>query len=170
MRSFKLILILILLTVELGYCQVKHDFLRELKTYFANHRIDSIEGLYTISDDIVIIPAWYEIFSSQEHKVRDHWAKVALIRDSTSLTRDYVELVIEAPNFKEGELRAEYLRTKQNQSLFITKQWNYEKTYVETMMYEFISDGEMLVSSFEYQDGSKTIKLRRTYLKYYPRK
>lgn len=136
------------------------NFPKQLELYFKNHKTDSIEGLYTISDDLIITPPWYA-FSNEEHKVKNHWAKVALIRDSTSLSRDYFEWIIEAPNFKEAEVRSDFLRTKQNPSIFISKQLNYDKSEVETMMFEFISDGEMLTSEFEYQNDDTNIKLKR---------
>lgn len=168
MKTFKFILIITLSIAKSGLCQSRSDFVRQLEFYFKNHKVDSIEGLYTISDDIVVITPWYS-FSPNRHIVRDHWAKVALIRDSTSLTRDYYEKVLEAPNLKEAEVRAEFLRTKQNATLFISKQLSYDGDKIYTMMFEFL-DEEMLISKFEYQDGDNVIKLKRTYLKYYPKK
>jgi len=162
------LLICVILTIQPGLCQKQTDFNRQLGLYFKYHKVDPIEGLYTISDDLVIVPPWYEFFSSKEHRIRDHWAKVAIIRDSTSLTRSYFELIIEAPNFKERELRAEYLRTKQNPNILISKQLNFASTKIETMMFEF--DDDMLVAKYEYLEGDSSITLNRTYLKFYPKK
>jgi hypothetical protein len=148
--------------------QTATKFTADLARYFNHHNIDSVEGLYTVSDDWTITPSSSPISGSREHKIRDHWAKVAVIRDSTSLTRDYFELTIEAPNYKEGELRAEYLQTKQNPGLFISKQMNFDKTKMETMVFYF--EGETLTATYEYRDGENAVKLTRTYLKYYPRR
>jgi len=168
MRPYRLAVLFLLLATAPGIAQKVPNFKKDLERYFHKARIDSVEGLYTISDDITVVTPWYDSTNSNEHRTRDHWAKVALVRDSTSLTRDYMELTIQTPGFEEGELRAEYLRTRQNSHILISKQLSKDRSKIETMLFEH--EGEMLVAKFEYKDGENVVKLTRTYLKYYPRK
>ena len=108
--------------------------------------------------------------TSDQTKNFDHWAKVAIIRDSTSLTQNYYELIVESSGFSERDWRASFLRTKQSPNIFISKQLSEDKKGLVTVMFEYVPDEDRFVGKFEGANGNVSFKCTRTYLKYYPKK
>ncbi len=146
-----------------------NTFRNDLGRYFNNYKTDVVEGLYTISDVYIFSYPWWYLTSDQT-KNFDHWAKVAIIRDSTSLTQNYYELIVESSGFSERDWRASFLRTKQSPNIFISKQLSEDKKGLVTVMFEYVPDEDRFVGKFEGANGNVSFKCTRTYLKYYPKK
>lgn len=146
---------------------LRTDFMAGLNTYLKQSRLDPIEGLYTVSDEVEI--KYSNFFNQDETKKLDHWAKVAIIKDTVTLTRDYVQLVLEGSGLKEGDLMAEYLQTKQSPNLFISEQV-IENEAIKNVVVEYVPEEDKLTTTFTHEQKDRVLKYRRTYLKYYPKK
>jgi uncharacterized membrane protein len=148
---------------------LRTDFEKQIELYFKkNKNLDPLEGLYTISDNINV--EYQGFFSSSKKSVKkDHWAKVAILEDTVSLSRNYYEVVLEASGFRQGEVRADFLKINQNSNLFISDQINSSKDSPKSVSFEFDSVDGILRGEFSYRDNDAVYKVNRTYLKYFPK-
>jgi len=161
--------VLFIIWSTLSYGQRDVGFSRAIESYFLNNKTDAIEGLYTISDKTVVSYPWY--YSSSNDTIdHNYWAKVVIIKDSTNLTRNYYELVIEAEGFEAKKVRAEFLKIKDSPLLFASKQIdNQKKNIYATRVFEFVKDEEKLFAQYQWEKGGVIYKRERTYMKYYPK-
>lgn len=139
---------------------LRSDFIINLEAYMKNTKLDPVEGLYTISDEVTY---------HNEKRILDHWAKVAIIKDTVNLTRNYIQLALEGNGLIEGELIAEYLQTKQSPTLLISQQLAERGETVNNVMAEFVPDEDKVTTSFTIEKKDGAVNFKRTYLRYFPK-
>lgn len=141
----------------------------ELERYFSKPNLDPVEGMYSISDDITTETngGAGTVFTMNEK--RDHWAKVAIVKDTLSVSRNYIEFVLEAENFNEGEVRAEFLKTNQSSTIFMSEQRAKSKEATRPVVLEFNPGSGIIEGKFEYTAPRKKYTVTRSYLKYFPK-
>ena len=144
------------------------QFVTRLEAYFAKGNLDAIEGMYSVSDEIITEThaGAGQVITATEKK--DHWAKVAIIRDTLSVSRNYIEFVIEADELKEGQVRTEFLKTAQSNTIFMSEQKLKPKGEPKSIVLEFHADAGILEGKFEYAAPRKKYRVKRSYLKYFP--
>ena len=142
-------------------------FVKQIEEYLLHSRRDSIEGLYTVSDNITIETINFFGEKTLSKPFQDHWAKVAIVKDTTSVTTRYVELVIEAEGFKEGDVRAEFVRKKESQNTFITDQLAEPEGAAKSIVLDYNED--LIEGKFEYITSNKKYLVKRSYIKYFPK-
>lgn len=147
----------------------RSKFLSRMEKYFLESRLDSIEGLYSISDQIEIETIDGNGITDVVRQSKEHWAKVAIVKDTVSLSRSYIELVIEADGFKEGDVKAEFLQTKQSAALFMSEQQIEKEISTQSVVLEFRQDEGIIEGKFEYTNSGKKYIVKRSYLKYFPK-
>lgn len=147
----------------------KTPFVKRLDEYFLKGKLDPIEGLYTISDEITIETSDESGKKSVQSVSKEHWAKVAIVKDSLAITRDYVEFIIEGTGYKEGEVKAEFLQTMQSPTLFLTKQFVKPGDTTHSANLEYNHEVGVIEGKFEYFNSGTRYKVKRSYLKYHPR-
>lgn len=103
-----------------------------------------------------------------KREIKNHWAKVAIIKDTLSLSRSYLEFVVESNEFQEGYVRAEFLETGQSHTIFITKQRHGNES--KSVVLEYKQDIGIIEGKFDYVSSGKKYYVIRSYLKYFPKK
>lgn len=141
----------------------------ELEAYFSKPGLEPVEGMYSISDDITTVTQGGAGIVYTTNEKRDHWAKVAIVKDTLSVSRNYVEFVLEADDFSEGEVRAEFLKTNQSATLLMSEQRARSKEAMRAVVLEFNPATGILEGKFEYTAPRKKITVSRSYLKYFPK-
>lgn len=147
-----------------------YTYNEQLKEYFDKNDSDPIEGLYTITDKIDYDYPVYYVLSNDKIETKDNWAKIAIVKDSTSITRNYVAFVIEAEGYDEKFVFAEILKIKQAENLLTLKQHTTSGLKIGTSIFTFVLDEEKIFGTFEESDFSADLTIERTYQKYYPTK
>lgn len=142
-------------------------FVKQVEEYFLHSKLDSIEGLYTVSDNITIETINFFGDKTLSKASKDHWAKVAIVKDTTSVAGRYVEFVIEAEGFSEGDVRAEFIRIKESQNIFITDQLTEPEGAAKSLVLEYHED--LIEGKFEYITSNKKYFVKRSYIKYFPK-
>ncbi len=144
------------------------EFVIQLEKYFSKDNLDPVEGMYSLSDDITIETNAGAGGILTSHEKRNYWAKVAIVKDSISVSRSYVEFVLEADVFKEGAVRAEFLQTN-SPKLFMSEQRTKPGDPKRTVALEFNPDTGVMEGKFEYTGPRKKYTVKRSYLKYFPK-
>lgn len=141
----------------------------QLEAYFSKPNLDPVEGMYSISDDITTETSAGagQVITSNEK--RNHWAKVAIVKDTLSVSRSYIEFVLEAEEFREGEVRAEFLKTSQSSTIFMSEQRARSKDASRSVVLEFNPATGVIEGKFEYTAPRKKYTVTRSYLKYFPK-
>lgn len=146
------------------------SFNEKVKNYLNQNPIDPIEGLYTVSDDIFYDYPWHYTLSNDKRELKEHWAKVALIKDQSSITRNYIVKVIEANGFFEQTTFAEFLRVAQSENLFSVKHHTTSSLKIGNATYQFIpEEGRIESTPFKEKDFNAELTIKRTFWKYYPK-
>lgn len=144
------------------------EFVIQLEKYFSKAGLDPVEGMYSVSDEIIVetYAGAGEVITSNEKK--DYWAKVAIVKDSLSVSRNYVEFVVEDEEFKEGAVRAEFLLTH-SPVLFMTEQRTKPGDEKRSVVLELNRDTGIMEGKFEYATPRKKYTVKRSYLRYFPK-
>lgn len=151
-------------TVTLDF---RSKFQGQMDDYFQKSNLDPIEGLYSISDEITIESSDFWGNKINKREIKNHWAKVAIIKDTLSLSRSYLEFVVESNEFQDGYVRAEFLETSQSHTIFMTKQRHGNES--KSVVLEYKQDIGIIEGKFDYVSSGKRYYVLRSYLKYFPK-
>lgn len=142
---------------------------QRLKMYFDESKLDPIEGLYTITDKIQFDYPLYYLLSNDKTETVQNWAKVAIIKDSTSIKRNYIVRIIEAEGYTEAFLFGEILEMQQNGSILRITQHTTSNEKTSNALFEFVPEEGRISGELKENDFSAALTIERTYWKYYPK-
>jgi len=133
-----------------------------IREYFDNNLkiLDPIEGVFTLSHKI------YDSYGSLIDQ-KDNWATLAIIKDTSSLTREFIEINLQQEDFPKYAITAEFTKAS-NGLIYLSKQFSPKGSSSNE---NFVWDNELSVLFSEqtkfYKGMNFTIK--RYYLKTYPK-
>jgi S1-C subfamily serine protease len=135
---------------------------KSIREYFDDNfkKLDPVEGAFTISHKI------YNAYGSLIEQ-KDNWQTLAIIRDSSSLTREFIEINLQQGDFPKYAITAEFTKAS-NGLIYLSKQYSPDGSSSNE---NFVWDNElgMLISEkTEFQKGKK-YTIKRYYLKTYPK-
>jgi S1-C subfamily serine protease len=139
-----------------------HGTEKNIREYFDDNlnKLDPVEGVFTLS---------YKIYNSNGILINqnDNWQTLAIIKDSSSLTREFIEINLQQGDFPKYAITAEFTKAS-NGLIYLSKQTSLDGS---TLNENFVWDNKlgMLTSEkTEFYKGNK-FTTKRFYLKTYPK-
>ena len=135
---------------------------KDIRAYFDNNLkiLDPIEGVFTLSHKI------YNSYGSLIDQ-KDNWATLAIIKDTSSLTREFIEINLQQGDFPKYAITAAFTKAS-NGLIYLSKQFSPDGSSSNE---NFVWDNELgmlLSEKTEFYKGNK-FTIKRYYLKTYPK-
>ncbi|MBT1700725.1 hypothetical protein KK083_27795 [Fulvivirgaceae bacterium PWU4] len=144
------------------------DFEDMMRRYFGKEKSDPLEGIYSVS---CVIVKRNKRFLSKREKItiverKDNYARIAILRDWPSSTRDYLEVSLSYRDAKKYPVVGE-LSVLAEGKTFIYKHIEPNGTSISFSMVN--ESAEMLEAEYSEMERRKTITYKLSYLKTYPK-
>lgn len=149
------------------YEEIKFEDL--IKRYFEKETvaINSIEGIYSVS--CVITRRSRNFLTGMENervvKRQDNYARVAIIRDRPSSSRDFVEVSLSYREADKYPVMGEFNELSEGRGLI----YNHFEPDGTSMSFSMKSESDLVEGEYSVMEGKRTITYKISYLRIYPK-
>lgn len=149
------------------YEEIKFEDL--IKRYFEKETvaINSIEGIYSVS--CIITRRSRNFLTGMENerivKRQDNYARVAIIRDRPSSSRDFVEVSLSYREADKYPVMGEFNELSEGRGLI----YNHFEPDGTSMSFSMKSESDLVEGEYSVMEGKRTITYKISYLRIYPK-
>jgi len=149
------------------YEEVKFEDL--IKRYFEKEMnpLSAFEGIYSVS--CVITKRGRNFITGMENERivqrKDNYARVAIIKDRPSSSRDYLEVSLSYREADKYPIIGEFNVLSEGRGLI----YNHFEPDGSSLSFSMKSDSEIMDGEYSVMEGNKTITYKLSYLRIYPK-